>query len=113
MERINLETVTYFLQNNELAYHPTQNKISFPLLERIFNRLKAGNRFSPIQIDEQSLIDGHHRFVCLSMLDLSVETVNVINSGRAINKWAEVQVEIRDWDSEEERDEYSRRYDNS
>lgn len=112
-EIITLETVTSFLSDNSLQFEPSQQKVSFPVLERIHRRLFNGKVFSPIKVTEGKIIDGHHRFICLSLLGM--EVVTVIASENATHKsqfsWTEMTIDAIDYDKPEEIEAYAQQYD--
>ncbi|MCW3084578.1 MAG: hypothetical protein JWP12_1944 [Bacteroidetes bacterium] len=110
---LNIEFVRDFLRNTNLTLNASQEKVSFPILSRIHRRLKEGKRFSSIQVEGNMIINGHHRFICLSILELKVEqnswTKNI--SGTAIIPWPDMIVDENDYDTDEEREEYRNKYD--
>lgn len=107
------EIVTFLSENSNLKFRPNQGNVSFPIIERICRRLHAGNEFSPIQVANGVVIDGHHRYISLSFLKLNVETVQVDenHSQYGVLKWHEINIDSNDYDSIEERQEYEEKYD--
>lgn len=99
MNELTLEIVQKFLKENEFRLRSTHKKVSFPILERIFHKLNNGERFRPIQVDNEVIVNGHHRYICLSILGLSVETIQWTRSPTSeIIPWSLVIVENLDWD---------------
>ncbi|GEM_PF-830880 len=112
-QAITYEEVIAYLQNSNLDFHPTQSSISFPIIERICRRLKSGNEFSPIQIVDNKIIDGHHRYVGYNLMKKKLERVPG-GANASFHKnlaWSEVDVDINDYDSEEIKTEYENKYD--
>lgn len=113
MTTITLDSVSKFLKETEFKFKPGQDKVSYPKIERIHRRLCKGLTFSAIKIVDGQIIDGHHRFICLSLLGMEIDTVP---GGKNITEnlefsWEGMIVETTDYDSESEIKEYARRFD--
>lgn len=114
MPEITIQEVQEFLLSNNFQLKPNQKEVSFPVIKRIYKRLKKGKTFSPIKVSEGKIIDGHHRFICLIILGKNIEEVPGGNniSADIDFKWSEVKVVTDDYDSEEEIENYIKKYDN-
>ena len=112
MEELNIEEVKDYLQKTKLPLFASQNAVSFPILNRIHRRLKEGRRFSAIQVDQDLIVNGHHRYVCLCILGLEVEHSKWMrNSNSEVICWSKIVVDEEDWDSDKQREVYRQRYD--
>ena len=113
VEDMNIEFVRDFLRNNSLMLNASQEKVSFPILTRIHRRLKEGTRFNAILVEGNIIINGHHRFICLSILGLDVEQILWTRnlSATAIICWPNMIVDECDYDTDEEREDYRNKYD--
>lgn len=112
MNEITIECVKQFLSANTLEFEPSQDKISFPILQRIHRRLQMGHVFDPIKVTEKAIIsDGHHRFVCLSILGSEVITNKAAaNHDQLLYNWSDVIVQPNDYDSDEKKQEFEAKY---
>ncbi len=112
-EIITLETVTKFLTDSSLNLEPSQDKVSFPILERIHRRLSNGKKFNPIKVVNGKISDGHHRFICLSILGIDVATIDgTENTTHKVSfKWSDMTLETIDYDTPEEIEAYAKEYD--
>ena len=63
MENITKVIVDDFLQNNTLDFNSTHKKLSLPIINRIFKKMKHGIRFEDIKVSDNLIIDGHHRYI--------------------------------------------------
>lgn len=84
--------------------------ISFPI-QRIHRRLQHGKRFSSIKVHDNIITDGHHRYICLCLLDIEIE---ISKGGRNPSsdgfEWKTVNVETADYDSEKDVQRYLELY---
>lgn len=113
MPEITIQEVREFLLRNNFLLQPNQKEVSFPVIKRIYSRLQKGNTFSPIKISNDKIVDGHHRFISLSILEMDIEKIPGGNNFSLTNDfhWTEVNVVTDDYDSEEEIEEYRQKYD--
>ena len=88
------------LAAGNFTLQPTQNKLCFPILQRIHYKMKIGVPFENINVHEGLLINGHHRYICSLLLKLTLN-INPWSSPlqTTIYKWPEIQIEINDWES--------------
>jgi hypothetical protein len=113
MSEITHNDVQFFLEKTSLDLFPGQNAISFPIIQRIHRRLLMGKRFDPIKVTSDGIIcDGHHRYICLSILGIEIET---IAGGKSLSayeefKWGNIKLESNDYDSPEEIINYQKKY---
>ncbi|MBC7382896.1 MAG: hypothetical protein H7296_07850 [Bacteroidia bacterium] len=99
MKEITIEFILQFLKTSKFAYSPTHKKLSYPVLLRIYNKLKGGERFRPIHIYNNIIVDGHHRYVCLNILNREIEILNwTLSSSSVITSWDKIEIENIDWD---------------
>ena len=112
MNEITIEYVKEFLSANALEFDPGQDKISFPILQRIHRRLQMEHVFDPIKVTDKGIIsDGHHRFVCLSILGSEVITNKAAaNHNQLLYDWPDVVIETDDYDSEEKKIAFEIKY---
>lgn len=101
MNELTLASVKAFLQEeHRLHLESTQSKLCFPILKRIYQKLVDGQRFDALKIEDVIIIDGHHRYVCMRILDLEVETINWTKSPSTETvSWKHVEVVEIDWDT--------------
>ena len=103
MEAITLNEVRHFLNNNPLHLRSTHHKVCFHILQRIHTKLANGQRFAPIKTAGDIIIDGHHRYICLSMLNIEIEAVPYTrNSSTIIYDWKDVQIDPNEWETPEQ-----------
>ncbi len=90
---------------------PSQGSLCFPILERIIDKIKRGAKFSPIQVADNRIVNGHHRYICYSLLKLPIEQTNWRQSYTEMpDGWYEVVVEMDDWDKQEDVEKHEKDY---
>jgi hypothetical protein len=102
MSQITIEELKAFLQLEILKLQPTQNKLCFLIIRRIYHKMKIGVQFENINIDKELPINGHHRYICSLLLKKSINT-NLWSSPSQIivYKWSEIEIDTNDWESKE------------
>ena len=114
MHEINFEQVKLFIETKPLKFNPSQSKISYPIIVRIHKRLQEGHVFSKIKVHNNTIHDGHHRFISLSLLNMEIHYdiagENTTKQAKII--WKNVELDSADYDTEKQKEEFSKRYDN-
>lgn len=91
-----------FLRNEEHEYNTTHTILCYFVIERIYQRVKAGYRFGGIKIDkkERLIIDGNHRYIAYKLADIEIEVIDYIKNSSDISKnIKDIKIDIKeDWD---------------
>lgn len=100
MELISIDELKHFLQSNKFDLNATQSKLCFPIIQRIYYKMTLGIDFENINVDNSSIINGHHRYIC-SLLSKKTIKINPWSSPSEISQyeWADVEVDENDWES--------------
>lgn len=90
------------IKNDKLKLRPNQNRISLPIINRIFKKMSNNIAFSSIKVSEGLIIDGHHRYISSHLADFDIEVIYGYPSPSKPNdyKWSDVQIMEEDWDTE-------------
>lgn len=112
MQEITYEQVQDFLIRTSFSLMPGQGDVSFPIIQRIHRRLQNGYRFDPIKVTSDGIIsDGHHRYVCLTILGIEIETVKAgKNHNQPTYHWDKIFLETKDYDSPAKIKEFELKY---
>lgn len=101
MENITKVIVDDFLQNNTLDFNSTHKKLSLPIINRIFKKMKHGIRFEDIKVSDNLIIDGHHRYISSVLAGFSIGKIEYHKTSAKIEyKWKDVEFINEDWDTE-------------
>jgi len=103
MNDITLETIQDYLAQTNFELKPSQARLCLPVLKRIMDKINRGAKFSAIHVVDGLIINGHHRYISYSFLNLPIETTTW-RKGQATGpkSWNEVVVEVEDWDKPED-----------
>ena len=85
MENITKVIVDDFLQNNTLDFNSTHKKLSLPIINKIFKKMKHG----------------HHRCISSVLAGFSIGKIEYHKTSAKIEyKWKDVEFINEDWDTE-------------
>ena len=85
-------------------FRPTQEKLSVPLIYRIYKKMNAGlSNFDAIKIADNLIIDGHHRYIASKMAGSQIQIFpSTKNHNQTIFEWKEIKLKMTEYDSETE-----------
>lgn len=94
-------TLENYISQNELEFKPTQNKLSIPLIFRIYKKMKANLEFDAIKTCEGLIIDGHHRYIASKIADAKIENFpSSKNLTQLQYEWRDISLITSEYDSE-------------
>jgi hypothetical protein len=99
MKLLSHEEVADFLRNANLELLPRQSKLSLPILQRIHFKMKVGVDFSAIQVCENIIVNGHHRYICAEILNLQLDQTSwALPLHSTFGNWQDVEITPDDFD---------------
>ena len=100
MPEIAAETLENFLKQNTLKYLPTHQKLSLPIINRIYKKMRSGIKFEIIKVHENLIIDGHHRYISSELAKIELNKTSYPKTAATIAyKWDDVQFVNEEWDT--------------
>ncbi len=94
-----------FLLEEELELKPTQNKISIPLVYRLYRKMRAEIKFDAIKVADGLIMDGHHRYVASVLAGIEIEKFpSTKNLTQTYLEWTEVTLTSIEYDLDTEID---------
>lgn len=91
------------IANNPVKLRSTHDKLSLPLINRLYEKMVNGIPFDAIKVCDDLIIDGHHRYISSLLADLELETIKSQKTTATVAyDWAEVDFANEDWDTEDE-----------
>lgn len=113
MHKITYDEVEKFLKTEQLSLKPGQSRVSFPIIARIHRRLQEGHEFSHIKVINDVISDGHHRFICHSLLKKEIywDAAGENTTEQTIVEWKDIELDAIDYDTPKQKEEYRVRYD--
>jgi hypothetical protein len=100
VQPITKEYVETILKDQKITLKSTQKKLCFPIINRIYKKMKSGIKFSAIKVDENLIIDGHHRYIASIMAEVPLELIpSNMTSATTIIDWSQILLDSEDWDT--------------
>ncbi len=100
MGRLTISVVQDLLNKQSGGLSSTQEKLCLPILNRFYNRMMDGNVFSPIKVDGNLIIDGHHRYIAAKLAGYNLDKViSFKTSATRVYEWSRMIVEEQDWEN--------------
>jgi hypothetical protein len=94
-----LESLENLLATYSFEFKPTQNRISIPLVERLYKKMMAGLEFDAIKVAENLIIDGHHRYIAAVLSNTEITHFpSQQNHNQTSFDWAEITLTSIDYD---------------
>ena len=101
MTEITEEIIKEFLKEKELEYLPTHNKLSLPIINRIYKKMTNGIKFEIVKINENIIIDGHHRYISSELAKSEIEKTSYPKtSATIVYSWNDVVFVNEEWDTD-------------
>lgn len=91
----------HFLKIESFEFQPTQEKLSVPLICRIYKKMNAGLcNFDAIKIADDLIIDGHHRYIASKMAGTQIQIFpSTKNYSQRIFDWKGILLNLNEYDS--------------
>lgn len=101
MSNITLEDILESLRSKNIQLASTHNKLSIPIINRIYKKMINGIKFDDIKVCENLIIDGHHRYISsiFAGIDLGCIPSNK-TCATNIFEWDKVVFVDEEWDTE-------------
>ena len=102
MDNLFIEDVQEKLDTYHWDMMPSQNSICFPIIYRLYVKMRIGLKFPGIIIDKSLIIDGHHRYIASKLVNVPIDKYPGIRpSNHHLYSWKDVQLIGEDWDTPE------------
>jgi len=98
---LSIEFVFEFVKSGKIELKSTHERLCFPIINRLYRKMKIGVKFSGIRVDGELIIDGHHRYLASLLAGVSLEMYpSIKTSATKIIEWNNVDFVKDDWDTE-------------
>ena len=105
MDNITKEIIVEFIGKNEIELASTHTRLSLPIINRIYKKMRAGIKIPAIKVEGNFICDGHHRYVASLLAQYSLERISwITTSATTVIDWKTVSFDEGDWDTQEEVD---------
>lgn len=98
--KLSIESTSQFISENFFEFVPSQERLSFPIIQRLYLKMCIGIQFAPLKICDSLIIDGHHRYIAACLAEIKCEFVPA-QSSSSIREvmWQSVKIVSEDWDT--------------
>ena len=94
------QTILEIISSKTLDLNATQNKLSIPIINRIYKKMKLGLKFDAIKVYKNMIIDGHHRYISSVLANIELERVTSSKTIATIEyNWRDVEFVSEEWDT--------------
>jgi uncharacterized protein (DUF1015 family) len=101
MTEITEEIIKEFLKEKELEYLPTHNRLSLPIINRIYKKMINDIKFEIVKVNENIIIDGHHRYISSELAKSKIEKTTYPKiSATIVYSWNDVVFVNEEWDTD-------------
>lgn len=95
------EEIIACIETSKHELKPSQPRLSLPIIVRIYKKMTARIRFAAIQVDDDVICDGHHRYIASLLAGVDInQTISLLTSDT--REWKSVVLDDNDWDTDEE-----------
>jgi len=103
VQKIRIEEIKEYIENNHLELFPTQSAISVPVIDRMYRKMQYGLQFDDIRISDQLIMNGHHRYLSSLLAGREIGRVrSQRTSATRQHSWQNVHLDTQDWDTKEQ-----------
>jgi hypothetical protein len=100
LEKVTKDFIQNWILENEMELSSTHTKLCVPIINRIYQKMAAGFKFSGIKVENTLICDGHHRYIASLLAYFPLEKVpGSSTSATTIIDWKSVVFEEEDWDT--------------
>ena len=100
MDKLTDENIKERLNEFDCLLLPTHNKLSLPLINRIYRKMMHGIKFNDIKVTDTLLLDGHHRYVASLMASIELGTTKSATTSATVQyNWESIQFVDEEWES--------------
>jgi hypothetical protein len=101
LKTITKKAIKTFLATNYLQFKPTHQKLSLPIINRIYKKMANGIKFDNIKTCDHLIIDGHHRYVSSLIAKVEIKNSKYPKTIATIeHEWETVVFTETEWDTE-------------
>jgi hypothetical protein len=102
MENITSESIQKYLLNNKIEFKSTHNRLSLPIINRIYKKMVYGIKFDDIKICDNLIIDGHHRYISSLLAEIEIGKSNSHKTSATQEfDWHTVDFSDVEWDTKD------------
>ena len=87
--------------NEDIAFNPTHSRLSLPIINRIYKKMRHGIKFDDIKVCDDYVIYGHHRYVASVLAGIDLIKNSCPKTSATIEyAWMDVEFVNEEWDTD-------------
>lgn len=95
------QTIADYLNHNQIELVSTHKRLCLPIINRIYKKMKLEVPFMGIKVVENTIIDGHHRYIASLFAKNELEQIPYqTTSAKTMVEWNDIEFVNEDWDTE-------------
>lgn len=108
MQELTSNHVRNLLDSGLLKLSAIQGEICWPIVHRIYKKMKIGINFDNIRVNGTRIVDGHHRYICsiLAKVEIGMDEYPIPSTAVNFN-WNDVAINEVDYENEEKIHEHN------
>jgi len=101
VKSISFEEFQKFLKAHEFELRASHNKLCFPIVKRLCQKMSLGVEFEAIKVERESIVNGHHRYVASILVNSKLERVPwTAPKSMTHCTWNKIALDANDWESD-------------
>jgi hypothetical protein len=102
LEAITEKIIKDYLLHNKIEFKSTHYRLSIPIINRIYKKMKSGIKFDDIKVCENLIIDGHHRYISSLIAKFEIGMAISHKTSATIEyEWDSVDFTLTEWDTQD------------
>jgi hypothetical protein len=102
MKTLTEEIIRIYISNKIPLYKSSHHRLSIPIINRIYRKMKSGIKFDDIKICENLIIDGHHRYISSLLAELEIGKSSSLKTSATVQyEWNCVDFINIEWDTKD------------
>lgn len=100
MKHISKEEFIEWVKSRDFNLKSSHDKLCFPIIYRIYRKMIIGIKFHGIKVNEDTIIDGHHRYLASQLAEITIEIFpSPRTSATKTTNWESIEFDHEDWDT--------------
>lgn len=100
MEKITYKIIADFISENEIDLKSSHKFLCIPIISRIYQKMIVGIKFDDIKINDNLIIDGHHRYISSLLANVKIGFIKTHKtSATVLFEWKNVEFVNEEWDT--------------
>ena len=110
MDKLTEDRIANKIKEQKNLLLPTHNKLSLPIIIRIYRKMINGIKFRDIKVTDTLILDGHHRYVASIMAGIELGRITSSTTSATIEyDWKSVHFADEEWETKDKIKKFNQR----